>query len=160
MLDELDALMDRMLALPVNDIDDPVPAPRAIVRMPTMAATLTVMEPPPEAAEPEESITEPAVPLLRESFPSYRIEMAPAAAQPEADLPLMGPPAFQAPHFEVPEWEQAEVEAPAPLPTFVETEALPEEIIPRTVAELAVPARSVAPPIIELRPPAAPSRVT
>ncbi len=45
MLDELDALMDRMLTLPVNDLDD-APSPPAIVRMPAMSATLTVLEEP------------------------------------------------------------------------------------------------------------------
>jgi hypothetical protein len=46
MLDELDALMDRMLALPVNDLDDSAPPPPDIVRMPTVSATLTVLEAP------------------------------------------------------------------------------------------------------------------
>jgi hypothetical protein len=46
MLDELDALMDRMLALPVNDLDDSVPPPPDIVRMRTVSATLTVLEAP------------------------------------------------------------------------------------------------------------------
>jgi hypothetical protein len=62
MLDELDALMDRMLAIPVNDVDDSapaVPAAPAVVRMPTVSATLTVLE---EPLEDEETPTEPAPP--------------------------------------------------------------------------------------------------
>ena len=53
MLDELDALMERMLALPVNELD-PAPTPAAQApqapERPAMAATLTMLDAPPEAA--------------------------------------------------------------------------------------------------------------
>lgn len=45
MLDDLDALMERMLAIPVNQPDDPAEPAPDIVRMPTVAATLTVLDP-------------------------------------------------------------------------------------------------------------------
>ena len=47
LLDELDALMDKMLALPVEDEPAPSPkaAPEASASRPTLAATLTLIEP-------------------------------------------------------------------------------------------------------------------
>src|SRR5947209_3050651 len=58
MLDELDALMERMLSLPVNDLDDAPPMP---ARGPALSARLTVLEPPvPPKAEPPRS--EPGAP--------------------------------------------------------------------------------------------------
>ncbi len=45
MLDELDALMEQMLALPVNDLDAPVPAPPPPVAPARPAATLTETAP-------------------------------------------------------------------------------------------------------------------
>ncbi len=40
--------MDRMLALPVNDLEEASAPPREIVRMPTVSATLTMLEAPAE----------------------------------------------------------------------------------------------------------------
>ncbi len=66
MLDELDALMDRMLALPVNDLDDAT-LPRDVVRVPTMSATLTVLDP----LEQEAEAPAPAkAPLPRQVVPN------------------------------------------------------------------------------------------
>ena len=45
MLDELDALMEKMLLLPVNDPDEAVPFPEAIVK-PALSATLTLLQAP------------------------------------------------------------------------------------------------------------------
>ncbi|MCI0377278.1 MAG: hypothetical protein L0215_06720 [Gemmataceae bacterium] len=45
LLDELDALMERMLALPVNDADGPMPALPELAPAPTVSATLTVLPP-------------------------------------------------------------------------------------------------------------------
>ena len=42
LLDELDALMDQMLALPIADQDEAVAPP---VTTPTVSATLTLLEP-------------------------------------------------------------------------------------------------------------------
>ena len=57
MLDELDALMERMLALPVNDPDD-APADRPAA----LAASLTLLDPPAVAPAPDPS---PAPPMLK-----------------------------------------------------------------------------------------------
>jgi hypothetical protein len=81
-LDELDALMDRMLAIPVNDMDDPAPPARALVHTPTVAATLTVLESPLEEEEPARNEQQ----TLRESFRSYSTDLAPAGA-PMQSLP-------------------------------------------------------------------------
>lgn len=137
MLDELDALMDRMLALPVNDMDDPVPTPREIVRIPTVAATLTVVEPPTDPTEAEEPSSEPPVPLLRESFPRYSINVPGVTAEPENDLPLLDPPAFQPPHFEVPEFESADLQQLEPPPATADPDPFPEEVIASTVTNFA-----------------------
>ncbi len=81
MLDELDALMERMLALPVNDLEEPAPAPCQVVRMPTMSATLTVLDapdveataPPSPPAQPAPARTKPFV----EKTPNYTAEVEP-----------------------------------------------------------------------------------
>jgi hypothetical protein len=115
MLDELDALMDRMLAIPVNDVDDPEPTAPAIIRKPTVSATLTVLEPP---AEGDRVRREPPPP--REIFPK---RVTPAASAPEAPtLPrVIAPPPFE-PSRQPPE--------PAPEP-------IPEAMIPPPLSVLA-----------------------
>ena len=45
MLDELDALMEKMLLLPVNDPDESAPFPEAVVK-PSLSATLTLLQAP------------------------------------------------------------------------------------------------------------------
>ena len=54
MLDELDALMERMLSLPVNDLDSAPPFPQDVVKAPhvapALAAKLTLLESPAGAA--------------------------------------------------------------------------------------------------------------
>ncbi|MCI0639637.1 MAG: hypothetical protein L0Y72_15450 [Gemmataceae bacterium] len=47
LLDELDALMERMLALPVNEAEGPTPALPELAPAPTVSATLTVLPPQP-----------------------------------------------------------------------------------------------------------------
>jgi hypothetical protein len=47
MLDELDALMERMLSLPVNDLDQPAPVLPRPIDLPPLGAKLTVVEPAP-----------------------------------------------------------------------------------------------------------------
>src|SRR5438105_9673861 len=89
MLDELDALMDRMLAIPVNDLDETAAAPRGIVRMPTVSATLTVLEPP---ADEDEAPTKQEPPLPRQSFPSYNADLAPARQETRPLPALIEPP--------------------------------------------------------------------
>ncbi len=45
MLDELDALMEKMLTLPVSDLDEAPAFPPPILKEPALAATLTLLEP-------------------------------------------------------------------------------------------------------------------
>src|SRR5437867_4165271 len=75
LLDELDALMDQMLALPVGDQDDDVGAP---VTAATVSATMTMLEPAPDAAPPSVDVptlaTAPAEPL---SGPSIGVVAVP-----------------------------------------------------------------------------------
>src|SRR5207244_13738 len=91
MLDELDALMDRMLAIPVNDLDDAAAPPRGIVRMATGSATLTVLEPP---AEEDDAPAKQAPPLPRQSFPSYSADLAPTPQETRPLPVLIEPPPF------------------------------------------------------------------
>jgi hypothetical protein len=76
MLDELDALMDRMLALPVNELDEAMAPPREMIRMPTVSATLTVLESPGASRLAPAAETPPMRELVR--FPSYSTVPAPS----------------------------------------------------------------------------------
>ncbi len=118
MLDELDALMEKMLALPVNDLDDAAAFP---------APTLTLLEPPsvpnpaPAQSEPAAQTTQQAV---REA-PSLALRAGVAAPEPAVPLP------FNPPHFELPaapasEPESLQFDAPAPEP-------LTNEVMPVSV---------------------------
>lgn len=102
MLDELDALMDRMLALPVNDLDDPGLPPRPAARMPLVSATLTVLEPPTDIAD---AATAEEPPAAAEPLPGYTTDLAapwgeqdatppPAIAKPDAIPEAMMPPSI------------------------------------------------------------------
>jgi hypothetical protein len=134
MLDELDVLMDRMLAIPVNELDDAAPSAPAIVRMPTVSATLTVLEAP---VEDEESPAPERREPLRESFVSYSAlsETMPGETKP---LPLLiKPPTFQ-PSQESPAPEHGN-SAPEPDP-------IPEEVIPPSITAItALPAPTFTP---------------
>ncbi|MEI7684780.1 MAG: hypothetical protein WCL32_07110 [Planctomycetota bacterium] len=83
LLDELDVLMDQMLAIPV--VDDPEPPPRT----PALAATLTLIEPD-DIAEPEVVTALPAepAPLPIREIPITRLHLpveTPPAEDPEID---------------------------------------------------------------------------
>src|SRR5881227_3988690 len=81
MLDDLDALMERMLAIPVNNPDDTADAPPGIVRMPTMSATLTVLDP---SAEEQETVPDIHLPIGN-GAPRFDAE---AAAAVHDNMPL------------------------------------------------------------------------
>ena len=150
MLDELDALMDRMLALPVNDVDDPAPTPSQIVHMPTMSATLTVLD---ASVEQEETPPELEHPLLRESFPSYNTDIPPAPSETAGDLPVMQPPPFQPPHFEPSDYDASQFETPRLEPA---PDPIPEEVIPPAIARLSIPIIRSEQPVVEVRLPRRP----
>jgi hypothetical protein len=101
MLDELDALMERMLALPVNDADDP-PAKPAVLPLPSssplspvlpLTAKLTLLQVPVEepALDPAHPGTNPShLPVLNATIPLP--PLAPAA-------PTVMPQSFTAQPF-------------------------------------------------------------
>jgi hypothetical protein len=114
MLDELDALMERMLSLPVNDLEDAPAFPKIVVKTPTLTATMTPLEAP------------PPVPVK-----------APAAmAEP---LPH---PAFNPPHFLVSEAEpESSAEKTAPVP--INNDVVPPSLLSKMEPLLApIPAES------------------
>ena len=108
MLDELDALMEKMLSLPMNDLDDALPFPEEVVKAPTMGATLTLLAP---------SAQERAPPEPRSSYlsPSH--------------------PGLNPPHINMPALEPAApmmYQEPAPQPEPLTNEVAP----PSRLAEL------------------------
>jgi hypothetical protein len=66
MLDDLDALMERMLSLPVGDAEELPPLPRDVMRAPTVSASLTMLD--------EPALDEPALeddaPAVEEESPA------------------------------------------------------------------------------------------
>src|SRR5260370_15819216 len=76
MLDELDALMERMLALPVNDLEDGPP----VLSSPPLSGKVTVVEAPPapvEASRPPLASPPPSKVLVGRlsALPSYTTEV-------------------------------------------------------------------------------------
>lgn len=80
LLDELDALMERMLALPIEDQDTDLSQPAPAASAPTVAATLTMVNPPPEPAPAPERLRLLPPPA---SAPSFAMEIASRIASPE-----------------------------------------------------------------------------
>jgi hypothetical protein len=80
-LDELDALLQRMLELPVQSLED-----RPAAAEPAAPVSLSVLDPEPELTE-----AAPAVPVLRTDLPAPAAPPAPAVfdeADAEAPLPV------------------------------------------------------------------------
>jgi len=83
LLDELDELMERMLALPIEDADQPPPAQ-------PVAATLTLLESPTDAAAAADATAPASGPdvVADGTLPQYLIAIdEPAAAASAAELP-------------------------------------------------------------------------
>ncbi len=147
MLDELDALMEQMLALPVTEPDATQPFPKAIVRGPTLAATLTLLEPPPVAPPPKPA---PATPAKSVTAPPSTPESVADDAEEQADHPVLNPPhlSLSTPESEPepetetePEPQPEAIEQPKPLTNAV----LPPSVMSRLepllaeVPDLALP---------------------
>jgi hypothetical protein len=147
-LDELDALMERMLALPVNQNDEETrPATAALPGLGAIAVEPppTTIAPPPELSEPKAVEPQPAPTRI----PEPRIE-APAVEYRRAELP-QPTPLFNSPEPRTPE---PRVEHPA---NGYRTEP-PAADYPRPVETPAVDYRRVevvpvVPPRIEMPPP-------
>src|SRR5262245_52929810 len=79
MLDELDAVMERMLALPVNDLSEPAPAmPSEVPESPALTAQLSLVEPsdPVEGqVAPERAVRESGKILVGRLTPAYTAEV-------------------------------------------------------------------------------------
>ncbi len=135
MLDELDALMEQMLALPVNEPDAVPPFPKSVVKGPNLAATLTLLNPPPEekpaielAAQPEAKSPPQPSATVEPKKPKQKLADAPVAAPP-APPPKAKPeqwkthPVLNPPHvFNQPsesDDESEETEQPQPLTNTV-----------------------------------------
>jgi hypothetical protein len=133
MLDELDALMDKMLTLPVSDLDDAAAFPPPIVKEPTLSATLTILEPPsdpaptPTAPHGKKAARMPSYQTLELAAPQPKME-TPAA--PEQPLPSpFNPPHFALPAEEASEPEPLEFETPEPEP--LTNEVVPVSVLPK-----------------------------
>jgi len=132
MLDELDALMERMLALPVNDLEEPLPAPPP--PLPALSATLT--EAPPEPATEPEPRPRPPEPrqsgkvLVGRLSPSYTAPDEPAP--PPAERPAFS---YATPEDEeaIPSLPDRPLWEPAAPPSSPPSEnKLPPLIVPKT----------------------------
>jgi hypothetical protein len=115
MLDELDALMEKMLSLPVNDPGDAPPFPQEVIKppewTPTLSATLTLLEPP--APGP------PTAPPTASSYLSM--------AEPSSPHPAVNPPHF-APGSPLPEPSPIGHE-PAPQPEPLTNQVVPSSLL-------------------------------
>jgi hypothetical protein len=91
LLDELDALMDRMLALPIEDHEEPAAPTAAPAATPIVSATLTLLDSPDQVAAPKPLPTAQAEPIRYEvDEPTHATA---ASAVPTADesvpVPMM-----------------------------------------------------------------------
>jgi hypothetical protein len=143
MLDELDALMERMLALPINDGDEPAPAPAAPVVAPPRArplsASLTLLQEP--ADEPVTSFHQP----IEQPADNAALDPAHTGTNP-SHLPTLGTlDALKA------AWPEPAPPRFPPLPAIESYTALPElppapVVVPEPLSDRVVP----APPVPDL----------
>ena len=108
MLDELDALMEKMLSLPVNETDDgsaSAPEVKSPSLPPTLSATLTLLEPPAKAPVRDLPLPEPE---------------HPAVNPPHLEMPVAPPPPLPPP-----------VREPAPLPEPMTNDVTPPSVMPK-----------------------------
>jgi hypothetical protein len=117
MLDELDALMDRMLALPVNEIEDAPAFPQEVVPATALAATLTQLQTPPPVPTLAPPIEMPMHPAVN---PPHRTMAAPEPAPLMSEPPLFSQPApltnDVVPASLLPKVEELLANVPAPSP--------------------------------------------
>jgi hypothetical protein len=149
MLDELDALMERMLALPIDDAEEPAPAPPAPATPPPhsrpLSASLTLLQVPVD--EPAPSFNEP-----EPNSANAGLDQAHAGTNP-SHLPTLGTPgtfaaAESAAWPEIPQFASLRL---APSPASEPYSALPElppapAIMPEPLSDRVVP----PPPVPDL----------
>lgn len=148
LLDELDALMERMLALPVRDSEDSTPAasPDSDAEVEAAAAATQTLTPPLPSAPLDEEAAENA------------FSFAPAEELPSADEEVHEPP--------LPSWLQelrersisseavaATITAEGPVPPHAAAAPAGEPVTAQKVspppAEAATPTQTVSPPVVE-----------
>jgi len=134
LLDELDALMEKMLALPVSSADDAAPLPEELARLPRVTATLTVLES--AAPDLEQSQTDTA-------------GLSALASSPRVDEPAKtGPPHVEFdPKRASPSHKEESLASPARSPSYMTNveAAVPEEAIPPSLLNVQVPEIEVLP---------------
>jgi hypothetical protein len=155
MLDELDSLMERMLALPVGDVEDLPPLPRDVPALSSLAARLTDL-PSAESLPSEDEETPAPTKSSRRMESPVRMERTPKLVDaPEAPSRLHDSDDLAGPHFdaerdleetfadEEKSLESAD-DSPPPVddrPVFAPVPAEPLVDLPRTEAT-AAPASS------------------
>ena len=131
MLDELDALMEKMLALPVNELDESAqPFPKEVVKAPAVKASLTLLETPPPVVEAKQDSPIPGVQPPHMQPPPPIVPLTPLV---ESAPIAHSQHALQAPHVEL---------APPPAPTPLANEVVPPTIMPaleKMLAEVPAP---------------------
>jgi hypothetical protein len=111
MLDELDALMEKMLTLPVSDVENAEAFPPPSMKGPPLSATLTLLE-------PSDSSPPPA-------------SKRPAHQKPKEEAGSEGtdtPWPFNPPHYSVP---GNSADAPSPEPEPLTNEVVPPSVLPK-----------------------------
>jgi hypothetical protein len=172
MLDELDALMERMLSLPVNELDEAPESPQEPANGPSLAASLTLLEPtettdhaptvapssgppeaPPVAATPAKT-SEPSLKsvLTSSAPPKKMLDRRPKTSRlppltPRAPLtprsPLALKGAARLAKFEAPASAKEAPAPPAKEPPPLNNEVVPPTVLPNLEPLLSqVPARS------------------
>lgn len=107
MLDELDALMERMLAVPVNELDESAasPLPPSPPKPAALAATLTVLQTPTETPAPSKH---------------------PPTQPPHVAMPPATPVSYQ-----VPADDQQDLATTIPAPAPITNDVVPPSLLPQ-----------------------------
>jgi hypothetical protein len=115
MLDELDALMEKMLTLPVSDPDEAAAFPPPIVKEPALSATLALLK-------PSESSPVPASKKLTSKPSNQKSDDKAESGAKEAPWP------FNPPHYLVPGNSTG---APLREPEHLTNEVVPASVLPK-----------------------------
>lgn len=123
MLDELDALMERMLSLPVGEEEELPPLPRDVLKTPTLSASLTVLDEPRRDIDEQEenelyAEKRPRARDMDDEVPSLfpREPITPPPAPRMAQEPVE-PPVEEHHYYTPPAAEPEEEKLPPPLLT-------------------------------------------
>jgi hypothetical protein len=153
MLDELDALMERMLSLPVNELDDQLTYPKETSKGPSLAASLTLLGPATPAATSGSADTTNETSTAKTAPPPKKspIERRPKA---KGGHPPTRPPHLKRAPFPAPSQETVESMTAAEAPAEMRAEADELLAMPMTLPEPVPLTNEVLPPTVlpELEP--------